>query len=707
MKSSVVAGVALLVLACATPCAARGIDHPPTPNILFVIMDDVGIDQMRLFGYGGTTPPSTPSIDQIARGGIRFQNAWAMPACTTSRAVLFTGRFPLRTSVYAALGPNDLANSMVSPFETTAPRLVAQRGYQSALFGKFHLGLQGHNPAGYGMPHNLGWNYFAGWLDATGDPSSIDSSAGGVAPSGTWSCGFVRGASAGGADSGACYMADGTCSERTGTGPIPPGRTCRDQGGIFDPGKRCQAPQPTYLDFQKLSGHYVSPLVINREDGSVEQVPPTDPAARRFRATFVVDAAIDWITHRPAGRPWMASVSFASAHTPVMQPPVGALPSEPASISGLDCADTVAQRVLTNLMIESLDAEVGRLLVATGLARRGDDGQLIYRPEQTNTMVIVIGDNGTLGNAVKLPFDPQRAKGTAYQTGVWVPMVVAGPLVRNPDRVVSHMVNVADLFALFGEIAGIDVRQAVPRPIDSQPMLPYLTNPSQASIRTSNFTQIGPNIQTNGAVNGPCTIGTSCTQIPVSKSVCHDNNGVWWGPDPDTAGLPPQGLTRCCNVNAYLASQGQTLPAIAPDSSVAIRNDRYKIVQNTTYLYVSQAQPCVQTQEVEFYEIDEAVPIPKIDLAGTQLPLGSLTPDQQRNYTDLSAQLGALLASAPVCPGDGNIDSVVNQQDLANWAFYNQTWGLSSVYDFNFDGLTNAADRAVIEQNLGRDCRIR
>jgi hypothetical protein len=245
----------------------------------------------------------------------------------------------------------------------------------------------------------------------------------------------------------------------------------------------------------------------------------------------------------------------------------------------------------------------------------------------------------------------------------------------------------------------------VPRTIDALPMLPYLTNPSQASIRSSNFTQVGQNIQANGAVNGPCTIGVSCTQIPVSKSVCHDNNGVWWGPEPDTAGLPPEGLARCCNVNAYLASQGQSLPAIAPDSSIAIRNDRYKIVQNTTYLYVSQAQPCVQTQAVEFYEISEAVPIPKLDREGSQLPLGSLTPDQQRNYDQLSAELGALLASAPVCPGDGNIDSVVNQQDLADWAFFSQSWGLSSVYDLNFDGLTDAADRSIIEQNLGRVCR--
>ena len=49
------------------------------PNILFVIMDDVGIDQMRSFGYGGPVPPKMPSIETIAYQGIRFRNVWSMP----------------------------------------------------------------------------------------------------------------------------------------------------------------------------------------------------------------------------------------------------------------------------------------------------------------------------------------------------------------------------------------------------------------------------------------------------------------------------------------------------------------------------------------------------------------------------------------------------------------------------------------------------
>ncbi len=671
------------------------------PNILFIVMDDVGIDQMQVFGYGGDTPPSTPNIGVLANAGIRFHNTWSMPACTTSRAVFFEGRFPLRTNVYAALGPNDLANSQVSPFEMTAPKLLAQRGYESGLFGKFHLGLQGNNPAGYAMPHALGWNYFSGWLDETGDPSSIDTTAGGVAAPGTWGCGFVPGASAGGADSGACYMADGHCSELASSGPIPPGRTCRDRGGIFDPGKSCQQPAPAYLDFTTLSGHYVSPLVINEADGSFERVPSTDPRARHFRAAVAVDAAVDWIRHRPAGRPWMASVTFASAHTPVMQPPAD---QSGSADSELDCTDGAAQRLLTNLMIESIDAEVARLLVETGLARRDRNGQLVYEPGKTNTMIVLLGDNGSLGNAVKSPFNAQRAKGTAYQTGVWVPLIVAGPLVESPGRIVSHMVNIADLFELFGEIAGIDAHQAVPRPIDSVAMLPYLVNPNQASLRTTNFTQIGPNLQADGGNNGPCVIGSSCTQIPVSKSVCEDNNGVWYGPESDVAGVPAEGLARCCNVIAFLTANGQELPTLSPDYATAIRNDHYKIVQNTTMEYQSQDEPCVQTVETEFYQIDEAVPSPLLDNADKALALDALTPEQQSNYDALASQLAAILASSPPCPGDGNIDLVVDQKDLDDWSSFSETGGLSSVYDFTLDGFTNTADRSVIEDNLGVNC---
>jgi len=716
------AAVALLVLASASSAAQvakKPKKNPSPPNILFVMMDDVGIDQMQVFGYGGAAAPATPNIAGIADAGIRFRNAWSMPACSPSRATVFEGRYPFRTNVLGALGPNDLANSMVNPYEETVPRLLKTKGYESALFGKFHITLQANAPAGLGSPHALGWDYFVGYMDETGDPSSIDTTAGGVAaPGKTYPCGFVPGADAGGADVGACYQSDGRCRKykKQHTG-VAPGRVCRDDGGIFDPDKRCKKRVPDYINFETLSGHYVSPLVYNHPDGRVEAVPASDPRSREFRSTASTDDAIDWIKSRSKKKPWMATVSFSSAHTPLMHAPTSSDVEGNAESTNLDCTTNPGQRALSNLMISQIDEQIGRLLVETHLARRTDNGTLTYEPERTNTMVVILGDNGTLGSVVKPPFSVQRAKGTAYQTGVWVPLIVSGPLVAEPNRAVPHMVNVTDLYSLFGEIAGIeDVKALVPRPLDAEPFLPYVVNPDQASIRSYNYTEVGVNLQAGGSINGPCTIQQSCTQIPVTKGVCEDNNGTWWGKEhdaPATAGIPEDGFTHCCQVNDFVINQGcnpddDGCPfSITPLTSVGIRNERYKIVRNSARNYISPEEPCRDETSDEFYEIDEAAPIPNLDDDGDDLKTGTLTAEQQQNYDELSQQLEALLASEPDCPGDGNIDLVVDQGDLDGWAVYAQPngTGLSSVFDFDIDGDTDEDDKAFIEAHLGTDCR--
>jgi arylsulfatase A-like enzyme len=123
---------------------------------LFIIMDDVGIDQMQIFGYGGAKPPLTPNINAIARAGVRFRNVWSMPECSPSRAVFFEGRYLLRTNVSSAILSDDLANSQVSPFEATTPKLLKKVGYLNGLFGKFHLAGPDNNPFGHGTPHAQG-----------------------------------------------------------------------------------------------------------------------------------------------------------------------------------------------------------------------------------------------------------------------------------------------------------------------------------------------------------------------------------------------------------------------------------------------------------------------------------------------------------------------------------------------------------------------
>ena len=86
------------------------------------------------------------------------------------------------------------------------------------------------------------------------------------------------------------------------------------------------------------------------------------------------------------------------------------------------------------------------------------------------------------------------------------------------------------------------------------------------------------------------------------------------------------------------------------------------------------------------------------------MPLSNLTLDEQTNFDALSAELQTILNSNPACPGDGNLDFIVDQKDIRNWSDFASQWGLSSVYDFNFDGLTDTNDRTIIEQNLGAKC---
>ena len=691
------------------------------PNFVVVIMDDIGEDQWRLFGYGGFTPASTPNIDQIANQGVKFHNLWSMPACSNGRAALFTGRYPFRTHTYTAIGNNDLANYMVNPSEMTLPDLLKQKGYKSALFGKFHLGLQSNDPYGYAMVHALGFDYFDGWLDITGDPSSIDTTAGGVAPAGTWSCGFVPDAQHGGANSGACYAGDGTCQEMSKSGAEAPGRICRDAGGIFDPDNSCRNPVPGYIEFNTLSGHYVSPLYINNEDGSYEQVPLTDMRARTYRGIEPVNAALDWIRKQPKSQPWMVALSFATDHTPLMQPPKQTLPITEPDSSSLDCSNTADQRILSNEMEESMDHEIGDFMVKAGLASYNANGQLVYDPKASNTYVVFVSDNGSLGTVVKAPFDPTRAKSTAYQTGVWNPGIVAGPKVVDPGRSVNAMVNIVDLYRLIGELAGIDVSNAVPRTIDAQPILPYLENPGHAEIRKTNYTEIGTNLHANGVKNSPCVFsgtgnGASCSQITPSAGVCHDNGGIWWGPDPDESGAPSGGLSECCDVAIWQHDHGEAvISKIYPTSAAAIRNDNYKLVINKYDAYDADTNACVATTSNELYQINEDTPTPAIDTSDADL-LSSGTPltqEQQQNYGALQSDYTALLNTQEKCSADVslngvadqadiNLDGVVDQKDIDLWQQYEQlSGGKSSWADINQDGLTNDADKTLIENSMG------
>src|SRR3546814_20108977 len=117
-------------------------------------------------------------------------------------------------------------------------------------------------------------------------------------------------------------------------------------------------------------------------------------------------------------------------------------------------------------MIEAVDTKIGDLLVGLGLAKYNADGTLDYHPEKTNTVVVVVGDNGTYVNSDKFTspgkFDPMRATPSPSQTGVWLPLLVAGPMVASPGRESQHTVGSAAQYRPVRAHPGPDPAHALP-----------------------------------------------------------------------------------------------------------------------------------------------------------------------------------------------------------------------------------------------------
>src|SRR5262245_61406697 len=70
---------------------------PPKPNILFVLMDDLGYTSLSCFG-NKIVP--TPHLDRLASEGVRFTDAYVTPQCTPTRATLLTGQYTARNKMW-------------------------------------------------------------------------------------------------------------------------------------------------------------------------------------------------------------------------------------------------------------------------------------------------------------------------------------------------------------------------------------------------------------------------------------------------------------------------------------------------------------------------------------------------------------------------------------------------------------------------------
>ena len=109
-----------------------------TPNIVILFADDLGPGEV---GFGGGVVP-TPNIDRLASEGMRFTDAHSSSAvCTPSRYSLLTGRYAWRTRLKSGVFLDVTSKPLIDEHRSTIADLCKGRGYRTAVFGKWHLGL--------------------------------------------------------------------------------------------------------------------------------------------------------------------------------------------------------------------------------------------------------------------------------------------------------------------------------------------------------------------------------------------------------------------------------------------------------------------------------------------------------------------------------------------------------------------------------------
>jgi arylsulfatase A-like enzyme len=188
---------ALMFCLVTEACAKTSQDLNPSPNVVFILADDLGWSDL---GCYGSEFYDTPNIDRLAERGIRFTNAYsANPFCSPTRASILTGIYPARIGLLSASGHSTkfnvekkLREKRPSTYRAITPQPITRlkteyttiaevfkgAGYTTGHFGKWHLGPEPYSPFEQGfdvdIPHVNSGGPPGGYLDA----SNIMGSAG-------------------------------------------------------------------------------------------------------------------------------------------------------------------------------------------------------------------------------------------------------------------------------------------------------------------------------------------------------------------------------------------------------------------------------------------------------------------------------------------------------------------------------------------------
>ncbi|MES2437535.1 MAG: arylsulfatase [Verrucomicrobiota bacterium] len=146
------------VIASDTATVVRAAPPSPRPNVIVMLVDDMGWGDLGC--YGSEIP--TPNIDSLASNGVRFRQMYNAARCSPTRCSLLTGLYPQQAAVNPAAALPDLRNDN----NITFAELLGADGYRTYMAGKWHLGN------GALLPENRGFNHV--WRMSDGQANNTD-----------------------------------------------------------------------------------------------------------------------------------------------------------------------------------------------------------------------------------------------------------------------------------------------------------------------------------------------------------------------------------------------------------------------------------------------------------------------------------------------------------------------------------------------------
>ncbi len=197
-----------------------------------------------------------------------------------------------------------------------------------------------------------------------------------------------------------------------------------------------------------------------------------------YATTENVNNAVSWLKSINSSQPFFLWLAFNAPHDPIHLPPANL--HTYTSLSGTPADINAQPKAYFKAMIQALDTEIGRLF---------DSLQVMNKFDSTD--IIFIGDNGNTSRTAQIA-NIAKSKGTVYEYGIHVPLIISGPSVVNPGRSSQALVNSVDLFATIVENFGFTNWQTqlpANKPVDSKSLQPILKNVSD-SIRPWAFSEI-------------------------------------------------------------------------------------------------------------------------------------------------------------------------------------------------------------------------